>query len=56
MNAPDLLSLACCMSAGAFLSGIPCWFLLRSLSWRRVGGIWFIRCGKLRFSFCISSK
>jgi hypothetical protein len=52
MTTPDLLSLACCMSAGAFLSGIPTWLFLRSLSWRKMGGIYFLRIGRLRFSFC----
>ena len=30
--------------------------LLANAGARKVGGVWFARAGKIRFSFCLSSK
>jgi hypothetical protein len=67
MNTLDLLFLslawAVVSSCGAAFAWVHSPRIIRGISShlanataRKVGGIWFMRAGKLRFSFCLSSK
>jgi hypothetical protein len=67
MNTQDLLTLSLAWAVVSSYGAAYAWThsprIIRGISShlasagaRKVGGIWFARAGRIRFSFCISSK